>query len=330
MIYIALIEGRFFGSGSTDWKSLDVKIMAAALRDAGHDVALVPIETLAARRFQKGDIVWYAAHHHPVIRQYVLDVIHFVSKRVTVTPSHDLLVCYENKGAQELLRAERDLPGLRGNYVYREVKLPPPPYVLKSTRGAGSASVFLIQTSADLTKVCRRVFRASLFDRLKRLVRPFRLDVEDAHWYRLFRGPLGLAVAQPFVPNLTQDHKVLAFGRRFYVLTRRVRKGDFRASGSGLFEWMPVADDLLDYAEEMHRRFDAPYVSLDIVRTETGFETIEFQALNFGPLTLSGSNGWYERNIEERWEFKVGPSDISVEAARAFLWRFPLPVGDNP
>jgi hypothetical protein len=323
MIYIALIDGRFFGRASTDWRSLDVEVMAETLRAAGHQVAKIPIEVLHERQFQPDDIVWYATHHRPPIQRYVLDLIHFVSKRVTVVPSHDLLVCHENKGAQELLRIERDLPGIRGRYVYREADLPAPPYVLKNTTGAGSASVFLVRTKADLSKVRHRVFPSGLSDRLKRMVRLRRLSGEDARGYSLFRGPLGQAVAQPFIPGLKQDHKVLVFGQRIYVLTRQVRKGDFRASGSGLFDWAPVHDDLLSYAEAIHRRLDTPYVSLDIARTEFGFETLEFQAINFGPLTLSQSNGWYERDPDGRWRFTIGTSDLSTEAARAFLWRYP-------
>lgn len=323
MIYIALIDGQYFGHQYTDWRSLDVEGMAKVLREAGHQTALVPIESLLEMSFGEDDVVWFATHHRPAIRQYILDVIHFVSKRVPVTPSHDLLVCHENKGAQEFLRAERGLPGLRGRYVYREADLPLPPYVLKGADGAGSVSVFLIHNKRSLAQVRRRIFAQSLSDWLKRLVRSPMLQSEDARWYRLFRGPLGQAVAQPFVPGLKEDHKILAFGRRYYVLTRHVRKNDFRASGSGRFDRKPVADDLLDYAEDFHRRLDAPYVSLDVARTDGGFETLEFQAVSFGPLALSQSTGWYERNDDGRWAFNEGTSDLSIEAARAFLWHLP-------
>ena len=47
----------------------------------------------------------------------------------------------------------------------------------------------------------------------------------------------GKIVVQEFIPGLKNDYKVLIFGSKYYVLYRRVREGDFRASGQGLLEY---------------------------------------------------------------------------------------------
>jgi len=44
-------------------------------------------------------------------------------------------------------------------------------------------------------------------------------------------------VVQNFIGGLTHDYKVLAYGKKYYVVRRDNRPGDFRASGSGLLSW---------------------------------------------------------------------------------------------
>jgi len=44
-------------------------------------------------------------------------------------------------------------------------------------------------------------------------------------------------IVQEFIPDLSNDWKVLVFWDKYYVLRRKNRPNDFRASGSGLFSF---------------------------------------------------------------------------------------------
>jgi hypothetical protein len=63
-----------------------------------------------------------------------------------------------------------------------------------------------------------------------------------------------------------------------------------------------------------------PYVSLDVAQTPSGYMLFEFQALNFGPITLIKSPGWYEETESGDWAYKEGPSDLAEEMGRALVW----------
>ena len=104
-------------------------------------------------------------------------------------------------------------------------------------------------------------------------------------------------VVQNFIDGLSCDYKVLVFGGKFYILQRGVRPGDFRASGSGLFEFpAEVSAEFLDFARLVYDAFDVPFISMDIARRGDDFYLIEFQFLAFGTYTLEKANWHFEYN----------------------------------
>jgi hypothetical protein len=127
-----------------------------------------------------------------------------------------------------------------------------------------------------------------------------------------------LGVVQDYIPNLKEDYKILVFGSRYYVLTRKVRPNDFRASGSGLLSFDPACDELLSYAEGVFRTLGEPFVSLDVANSGKEMHLIEYQVLNFGPYALVNSPGYYERcALNGDWQFFEGKACIESEFARA-------------
>ena len=82
-------------------------------------------------------------------------------------------------------------------------------------------------------------------------------------------------------------------------MKRYTRKNDFRASGSGKFDPIKPSAELLDYCEEVKSKFDACALSLDVFEKD-GFGLIEFQALNFGPVTIKYATNYYKK-IDSSW-----------------------------
>jgi hypothetical protein len=187
------------------------------------------------------------------------------------------------------------------------------PRVLKASSGSGSKGVRLARSNSDLRKVAKRLSRSLvpldwLKDRVKGLIRPEHRSI--SHHRRKF-------IVQNFIAGLAEDYKVLAYHDRYYVLRRQIRDGDFRASGSGRFTWPETPPPgMLDFAEQVHESFAVPLSSLDLARSDSGYHLLEFQFVQFGPLTLEGSEFFFVREGNE-WVRTNQPSVLEDEFARA-------------
>ena len=72
-------------------------------------------------------------------------------------------------------------------------------------------------------------------------------------------------IIQSFVPDLKDDWKVLVYNEKYYVLNRKIRKNDFRASGSNIFDFeKDPPEGLLEFSKNLYEEFDVPYASFDI------------------------------------------------------------------
>ena len=131
----------------------------------------------------------------------------------------------------------------------------------------------------------------------------------ESHYTRRF-------VLQPMVESANHDWKVLVLGAKLYALRRAVRKNDFRASGSGMFEFANAPASLLDYAINITSKLDTPFLSLDIIEQDGSCNLLEFQATHFGPYTLINAPHHYELKGGS-WQTVEGKSVLEVEYARS-------------
>lgn len=183
------------------------------------------------------------------------------------------------------------------------------PKVIKAAFGAGSKQVEKASDQKELLKIARKFCG---FMPINDVLREYRSRI-------LWRGYVNKSlrrskfVVQNLVLGLDGDFKVLKYGERYYLLTRRNRTGDFRASGSGDFSFnIPQnveQEALLDYAKAISERIGTPLCSLDIGFDGTAFHLIEYQCLNFGPLTAERSLH-YHKNIGGRWTTVVEKCDL--------------------
>src|SRR5262245_54696557 len=112
MIYLATILDGYFGRGAYDWLSLDVGAIIDELQARGLAARALPIEDLHGLDFAPSDRVWYSCNRDPEIVRYTIANLHFLRDRVALLPSFDHLLCFENKGAQQLLRDRLGLDDL--------------------------------------------------------------------------------------------------------------------------------------------------------------------------------------------------------------------------
>lgn len=311
VVFLSLPSG-IFGNGGQSWLSVDLNPTRALLEAKGFTIEEASIDRIDGIELASTDVVIYTSCEAREVREYMKDAFYFLRNRCLLVPEYEFLLAYENKGFQELKKRALGIGNLSGEYHYdidsveREL-----PYVFKTIDGAGSSGVHLVRSLADEKRVRRKYFNIPLKRKLIMKQRKRVLSRKQFSAYRYRHKGFKRYVAQNFVRGADHDYKILVFGERYFCLKRNVRKNDFRASGSGDFDFSsrpPKA--LLSFASEIALRLDAPQLSLDIVASRDGFHLIEYQALNFGPTTLTLSEGHYVRDIEGDWQWRAGASDL--------------------
>ena len=185
------------------------------------------------------------------------------------------------------------------------------PAVVKPAAGDMGKSVILCRDREELLRGAARVSSSrhlptDLWD-LGRRIRRKGYRRESLHRKRF--------VVQPFLAGLANDWKVLVYGRKYYVLMRRTRTGDFRASGSGRREFVrDVPAQVLDFASSVFQVFDVPQMSLDIGVEGDRLHLFEFQAVYFGTTTIDEAPFHFERS-PTAWQRFDGASRVEEEFA---------------
>ena len=188
--------------------------------------------------------------------------------------------------------------------------------MLKSISGTNAKAVWLCHSEAEISAKLKQLAPGpnSLvkLDYLRRkLLRKNRSYAgyprfeprQDAQDWLTYMTPGANFLLQEYIPDLDCDYRVIAIGKRFYLMQRLVNKGDFRASGTKKFVFdVTPPEGLLDFAQDVYRRFDAPYLSMDIGHKEGRNYLFEFQALHFGTAAIVRSQGYWRHETGE-WQF---------------------------
>jgi glutathione synthase/RimK-type ligase-like ATP-grasp enzyme len=126
------------------------------------------------------------------------------------------------------------------------------PKVFKLRNGAGSDNVRLVRTEKKAVRLINRAFgrgfrqyenwnnlkeryrkyhegQSNLWNVIKGVIR----FIYPTEYARLTGREMGYVYFQDFIPDNDHDIRVVVIGGRAFAIKRMVRKGDFRASGSG-------------------------------------------------------------------------------------------------
>jgi glutathione synthase/RimK-type ligase-like ATP-grasp enzyme len=148
-------------------------------------------------------------------------------------------------------------------YAQRSASLLGFPVVFKSPEGFASSGVKLIKSESDLINFLQANYieKADLTDGMKCMV------------------------IQKYIPGLLGDWKIIVVGKYATSLYRKVRPNDFRASGSGLFEFRKAPDFVLEFAYQTRLKLNAPWISCDIAEKNDECILLEYQVVHFGTVT---------------------------------------------
>lgn len=284
-------------------------------------------EIIEATQKPKNCIILYASSDLTSYKDYIEDILIYLNDDNILIPHFDLFRAHENKGFQELLRRKLALPTLTSHYfgtieeLYEILYKVHFPVVLKNTTGSGSKDVRLIHNKNQLIRTVKSLSKQSTFiiDLIKKYLKRYVFtgkykfeNTQESLYYNNF-------ILQQFIPDLTNDWRVLIFFDKYYVLTRDVRKHDFRASGSKKKYYSDIDLSLLDFSEIIFKKLNTPWASLDVCGDTSKYHLLEFQGVNFASKTLINAPYYFTRNKNNQWEKRSEKSDLSTEFAEAFV-----------
>ncbi|GAB4286528.1 MAG: hypothetical protein Kow0068_12120 [Marinilabiliales bacterium] len=251
-------------------------------------------------------------------KSFIEDIVLGLENVGAVTiPNFKFLRANNNKVFMEILRQQSSLESIKNikSRFYgvleevlndKDLKSGEYPKVLKLAEGATGKNVVLAYNYNDLIKKVKKLCRTRniYFD-----LWDFGRSLKHKGYIResLYRKKF---IVQNFIEGLHNDWKVLVYGSKCYVLYRRNRKKDFRASGSGHFLFQKdIPEGLLDYAYSIKKHFNVPHISLDIGFDGTNFHLLEFQFIYFGTFTIEEAPFYFYLK-DQKWEFKEERSDL--------------------
>ncbi|MCG7513133.1 hypothetical protein [Vibrio sp. MMH1-50] len=306
-IIIVTYQG-YFGQGLNLENSLNIDKLKEGLKYQGFSVDEIEIHNLLGDyQLEKEAIYWITSHQNKSVKHYLNDIVFglfhdFDGEMITSLTNY---LSHENKGLQSLLYNKgKNISLVRQQYLDNTPKNLSYPKVIKTIDGAGSRGVGLVNCNDDIKKFLEKKHNFSItiqgfVQNIKFLIKRF-TGIKYNKEYELYNKTRGGFVLQEFVKGLEYDIKALVFYDRCYFLKRTIRSNDFRASGSGKFEFIAPPKELIEKVLNIRKSLNSPFASLDMVLDGNEYKCIEYQTTHFGPYTQINAEFYfsiYENSI---------------------------------
>ncbi|GEK57697.1 hypothetical protein CHL76_01200 [Marinococcus halophilus] len=305
--------------------SIDLNKVKAILKNNGFEIEEYQYDEIINKNVDiKGKYIIYSSSQKLEYKEYIDDLLLELAEENILIPKYEIFKAHENKGYQELLKKKKNISSLNAIYLATEKEFEKYsnkikyPAVFKRLSGAGGINVFKVNNSKDVKKLLKKYNKPQNFlsFKFKKFLKSYIFRKYSE--FKKESTYIGRYVLQEWVPNLEEDWKVLVFNEKYYVLNRKVKKNDFRASGSGKLGFIDPPEGLLDYSKEIYEKLDVPFVSLDICYDGEKFYLVEFQGTHFGPYTIVKSP-YYFTMKNKKWEKIGGSSDLAEEYTNSII-----------
>ncbi len=335
-IYLLTDYKNYFGSkqGGIPYRSgLDQSLLESLFAKNNIAVEYINMSESIRRVDLKDQLVLYTssedvAYHY---KSFIEDVVfHHHQSGAKLVPDYDFLRANNNKVFMELYRKRNghkwgdslnswvfgtyeEMLSCIDEFTY--------PIVIKTASGAMSRGVKLASSKEELKKKVKEISKTNYFvNDLKDHLRTYKH--KDYLKNSVFRSKF---ILQSFIPNLKNDWKILIYGDKYFILTRHVRKNDFRASGSHE-NYLPGSESLLpngllDFAKQVYDSMDVPNLSLDVVYDGSNFHLVEFQGVYFGTSTILMSDVYFTPKSDQ-WvqePIKQSIEELYVESVVLYI-----------
>ncbi len=238
-------------------------------------------------------LMWHFSQNNPkdiLIAKQILFALEHTGFRVF--PDFRTAWHFDDKVAQKYLLERIGAPMVT-SYVFYDaqqalqwVRTTDFPKVFKLRGGAGSANVKLVHTRKQAEKLIHKAFNNGFanydaWGSLKERWRKFRMGkvgikepvkglvrfLQPPRFAKALGREIGYVYFQDFIPNNNSDTRIIVIDGKAFALKRYVRKGDFRASGSGMFAYERELFDerCVQIAFELTGRLQAQSAAYDFV-----------------------------------------------------------------
>lgn len=291
-------------------------------------------------------LMWHHSHNNPkdiLIAKQILFALEHTGFQVF--PDFNTSWHFDDKVAQKYLFERIGAP-LVPSYVFFDRKIALSwaatttfPKVFKLRGGAGSSNVKLIRTHSQAERLIRRAFghgfsnydrwaslkerwykyrigKASILEPIKGLARIFTPPPFDKAMGR----ERNYTYFQDFIPNNDSDTRIIVIGDKAFGLYRYVRKGDFRASGSGNFAYQRELFDLrcIQIAFDLTQKLQSQCAAYDFVFDELNNPLIVEISYGFITAVYNPCPGYWDADLQ--WhEGPFNPQGWMVEDLTARL-----------
>ena len=230
-------------------------------------------------------LMWH--HHHAYYKDIQLAkplLFSLEQAGIKVFPNFNTSWHFDNKLAQKYLLEAINAPLVK-SYVFYDKRIAIEwanntdyPKVFKLKGGAGASNVKLAKTQNDAKKLINKCFGRgwpayNQFVNLQEMISRFRRRKESlltvvktflrllypTNTVRFSSRQKGYAYFQEFIPNNDSDVRVIVINDKAFAIKRLVRKGDFRASGSGniVYDKNAIDERCLQIAFETSKKLNA-------------------------------------------------------------------------
>ena len=285
-------------------------------------------------------LLWHHVHSNPSDILFAKQLLYTLEQAgVLVFPNFNTGWHFDDKVGQKYLLEKIGAPIVLTYVFYNKkealkwVNKTIFPKVFKLRGGSGSANVKLAKTKKDGIQLVNKAFRKGFrqyepWTNLQERWRKYKLG--DTDFYDIFKGLLrfykepefsktigyerGYVYFQDFIPNNDFDIRVIVIGKRAFALKRMVRKGDFRASGSGemKFEKEEFDERCIKMALNTNKKLNAQCLAYDFVFDENNNPLIVEISFGFAVEAYDNCPGYWDENLD--WhEGKFVPQDWMVE-----------------
>lgn len=269
-------------------------------------------------------LMWHHNHANPKDALFAKQLLYSLEQSgKKVFPDFNTGWHFDDKVGQKYLMEAMNIPHVQSYVFYSKIEAMgwiehvAFPKVFKLRRGAGGRNVRLVNNKKDAMVLINQAFgsgfrqydvrggikeglrkwknnKGSIYDIFKAFAHffiPIQLEKSQGR-------EKGYIYFQDFVPNNDFDIRVIVVKNKAYGMKRKVRKGDFRASGSSEFIYDPIDKRILEIAFNTVRDLGMQCCAFDFIYDINNDPLIIEMSYGFGTLGSGKCDGYYEVNFD--------------------------------